>query len=143
MTPEQFRVSYIKLDAATMQQPVSDADIQSYYDQHQDQFTQPQRTRYSIIQTKTEDEAKAVLDELNKGGDFAALAKEKSADIISARNGGDMGWLEDATIPDETEKCGSERKRPTVWCYQIFGRFPDCASGRHSASESEIVRRST
>ena len=39
MTPEQFRVSYIKLDAATMQQPVSDADIQSYYDQHQDQFT--------------------------------------------------------------------------------------------------------
>ncbi|MFV2737285.1 SurA N-terminal domain-containing protein, partial [Escherichia coli] len=31
MTPEQFRVSYIKLDAATMQQPVSDADIQSYY----------------------------------------------------------------------------------------------------------------
>ncbi|SQD06338.1 peptidyl-prolyl cis-trans isomerase D [Escherichia coli] len=42
MTPEQFRVSYIKLDAATMQQPVSDADIQSYYDQHQDQFTQAQ-----------------------------------------------------------------------------------------------------
>lgn len=34
------------------------------------------RNRYSIIQTKTEDEAKAVLDELNKGGDFAALAKK-------------------------------------------------------------------
>ncbi len=76
MTPEQFRVSYIKLDAAAMQETASDADIQSYYDQHQDQFTQPQRNRYSIIQTKTEDEAKAVLDELNKGGDFAALAKE-------------------------------------------------------------------
>ncbi|EJE5688332.1 peptidylprolyl isomerase [Escherichia coli] len=110
MTPEQFRVSYIKLDAATMQQPVSDADIQSYYDQHQDQFTQPQRTRYSIIQTKTEDEAKVVLDELNKGGDFAALAKEKSADIISARNGGDMGWLEDATIPDELKNAGLKEK---------------------------------
>ncbi|EFB6322139.1 peptidylprolyl isomerase [Escherichia coli] len=112
MTPEQFRVSYIKLDAATMQQPVSDADIQSYYDQHQhqDQFTQPQRTRYSIIQTKTEDEAKAVLDELNEGGDFAALAKEKSADIISARNGGDMGWLEDATIPDELKNAGLKEK---------------------------------
>ena len=27
MTPEQFRVSYIKLDAATMQQPVSDTTI--------------------------------------------------------------------------------------------------------------------
>ncbi|HFZ8993884.1 TPA: peptidylprolyl isomerase [Citrobacter freundii] len=110
MMPEQFRVSYIKMDAATMQQTVSDAEIQSYYDQHQDQFTQPQRTRYSIIQTKTEDEAKAVLDALNKGGDFAALAKEKSADIISARNGGDMGWLEDATTPPELKNAGLKEK---------------------------------
>ncbi|QMI04341.1 peptidylprolyl isomerase [Citrobacter sp. RHB25-C09] len=110
MTPEQFRVSYIALDAAAMQKPVSDADIQSYYDQHQDQFTQPQRNRYSIIQTKTEDEAEAVLEALNKGGDFATLAKEKSADIISARNGGDMGWLEEATTPDELKNAGLKEK---------------------------------
>ena len=110
MMPEQFRVSYIKLDAAAMQETASDADIQAYYDQHQDQFTQPQRNRYSIIQTKTEDDAKAVLDALNKGGDFAALAKEKSADIISARNGGDMGWLEDATTPDELKNAGLKEK---------------------------------
>ncbi len=110
MMPEQFRVSYIKLDAAAMQETASDADIQSYYDQHQDQFTQPQRNRYSIIQTKTEDEAKAVLDALNKGGDFATLAKEKSADIISARNGGDMGWLEESTTPDELKNAGLKEK---------------------------------
>ncbi|NDO79287.1 peptidylprolyl isomerase [Citrobacter sp. NCU1] len=110
MTPEQFRVSYIKLDAAAMQETASDADIQAYYDQHQEQFTQPQRNRYSIIQTKTEDDAKAVLDALNKGGDFATLAKEKSADIISARNGGDMGWLEDATTPDELKNAGLKEK---------------------------------
>jgi peptidyl-prolyl cis-trans isomerase D len=110
VTPEQFRVSYIKLDAVNMQSAASEADIQSYYDQHQDQFTQPQRNRYSVIQTKTEDEAKAVLDELNKGGDFAALAKAKSADIISARNGGDMGWLEASTTPDELKNSGLKDK---------------------------------
>ncbi|BCU56723.1 peptidylprolyl isomerase [Enterobacter kobei] len=110
MAPEQFRVSYIKLDAANMQQDVSDADIQSYYDQHQDQFTQPQRNRYSVIQTKTEDEAKAVLEALNKGADFAQLAKEKSSDIISARNGGDMGWLEASTTPDELKNAGLKEK---------------------------------
>ena len=110
MSPEQFRVSYIKLDAAGMQQDASDADIQAYYDQHQDQFTQPQRNRYSVIQTKTEDEAKAVLDALSKGGDFAQLAKEKSSDIISARNGGDMGWLEPATTPDELKNAGLKEK---------------------------------
>ncbi|HCO7572850.1 peptidylprolyl isomerase [Escherichia fergusonii] len=110
VTPEQFRVSYIMLDAANIQQPVSDADIQAYYDQHQDQFTQPQRVRYSIIQTKTENEAKAVLDALNNGGDFAELAKEKSADIISARNGGDLGWLEDNTTPQELKDAGLKDK---------------------------------
>ncbi|MCL6742167.1 peptidylprolyl isomerase [Kosakonia sp. R1.Fl] len=110
ISPEQFRVSYIKLDAASMQENVTDEQIQAYYDQHQDQFTQPQRNRYSIIQTKTEDEAKAVLDELKKGADFAALAKAKSADIISARNGGDMGWLEDATTPEELKNAGLKEK---------------------------------
>ncbi|EDW1817351.1 peptidylprolyl isomerase [Salmonella enterica subsp. enterica] len=110
MTPEQFRVSYIKLDAATMQAPVSDADIQAYYDQHVDQFTQPERIRYSIIQTKTEDDAKAVLDALNKGEDFATLAKEKSTDIISARNGGDMGWLEESATVPELKNAGLKEK---------------------------------
>lgn len=110
VAPEQFRVSYIKLDAAAMPENASEADIQSYYDQHQDEFTQPQRSRYSVIQTKTEAEAKAVLDALKQGGDFATLAKEKSADIISARNGGDMGWLEPATTPEELKNAGLKEK---------------------------------
>jgi len=108
--PEQFRVSYIKLDAAAMQENATDAEIQSYYDQHQDQFIQPQRNRYSVIQTKTEADAKAALDELNKGTDFATVAKEKSTDIISAKNGGDMGWLEEATTPDELKNAGLKEK---------------------------------
>ncbi len=110
IAPEQFRVSYIKLDATSMQENASDAEIQAYYDQHQDQFTQPQRNRYSVIQTKTEDDAKAVLDELNKGADFATVAKAKSTDIISARNGGDMGWLEEGTTPDELKNAGLKEK---------------------------------
>lgn len=110
MAPEQFRVSYIKLDAASMQEEASEADIQSWYDQHQQDYTQPQRNRYSIIQTKTEDEAKAVIDTLKKGGDFAALAKEKSSDPISARKGGDMGWLEPSTTPDELKNAGLNEK---------------------------------
>ena len=110
IAPEQFKVSYIMLDAASQKVEVADTDIQAYYDQHQEEFTQPQRNRYSVIQTKTEAEAKAILDELSKGGDFAALAKEKSADIISARKGGDMGWLEPGTTPDELKNAGLKDK---------------------------------
>ncbi|MFP1590926.1 hypothetical protein ACLB1M_06625 [Escherichia coli] len=29
---------------------------------------------------------------------------------MSARNGGDMGWLEDATIPDELKNAGLKEK---------------------------------
>ena len=110
MAPEQFRVSYIKMDAASMQENASDEEIQSWYDQHKDQFTQPQRNRYSVIQTKTEADAKAVLAELQKGADFATLAKEKSTDIISARNGGDMGWMEDASTVPELKDAGLKEK---------------------------------
>ena len=110
MSPEQIRVSYIKMDAASMKEPVSESEIQGWYDEHQQDYTQPQRNRYSIIQTKTEAEAQSILDALKNGGDFAALAKEKSADPISARQGGDMGWLEPDTTPDELKNSGLKDK---------------------------------
>ncbi len=110
VAPEQFRVTYIKLDAASMPSSASEEDVQAYYDQHKDEFTQPERKRYSIIQTKTEADAKAILDELNNGGDFAAIAKEKSTDVISKRNGGDMGWMDDSATVPELKDAGLKEK---------------------------------
>jgi parvulin-like peptidyl-prolyl isomerase len=49
----------------------------------------------------TEDEAKQVLDRLEKGEAFEALAKELSKDPGSAANGGDLGWLQQGqTVPE-------------------------------------------
>ena len=110
MAPEQFRVSYILMDAASMQQAASEADIQAWYDQHKADYTQPQRNRYSVIQTKTEADATALLAQLKEGASFADLAKTKSIDPISARKGGDMGWLEPATTPDELKNAGLTEK---------------------------------
>ena len=110
MAPEQFRVSYIKMDAASMQETASEAEIQSWFDQHKADYSQPQRNRFSVIQTKTEADATAVLDALKKGEDFAALAKSKSIDPISARKGGDMGWLEPDTTPDELKSAKLTQK---------------------------------
>jgi len=45
------------------------------------------------ILVKTEDEAKAIIADLDKGGDFAAIAKAKSQDPGSAPNGGDLGFI--------------------------------------------------
>ncbi|MFD1801579.1 peptidylprolyl isomerase [Mixta tenebrionis] len=110
LAPEQFRVSYIKLDAASLQQEASEADIQSWYEQHQAEYAQPQRNRYSVIQVKSEADAKAIVEQLKQGADFAALAQEKSIDPISARKGGDMGWLEPTTTPDELKNANLTSK---------------------------------
>ncbi|WP_075180479.1 peptidylprolyl isomerase [Pantoea sp. 1.19] len=110
LAPEQFRVSYIMLDAASMQKPASEAEIQSWYDRHRQEYTQPQRNRYSVIQTKTEADANSILEALKNGGDFAELAKTRSVDPITAKKGGDMGWLEQETTPDELKNAGLTEK---------------------------------
>lgn len=44
------------------------------------------------ILVKTEAEAQSIIDQLNKGGDFAALAKKYSTDPAAA-SGGDLGYF--------------------------------------------------
>lgn len=112
IAPEQLKVSYIPMDAASMQDKVkvADEDINAYYGQHKSRYGQPERRNYSVIQLKTEGEANAVLDELQKGGDFATLAKDKSTDIISRRTGGELGWLELETTADELKQANLTEK---------------------------------
>ena len=42
---------------------------------------------------KTEAEAKKLIAELDKGGDFAKLANKNSLDAKESQNGGDLGWF--------------------------------------------------
>lgn len=103
ISPEQVKISYIEMDAAAMQgkTDVTDADISAYYDQHKNEFGQPERRRYSVIVLKTQADADSVAAELAKGTDFAQLAKTKSTDALSAKQGGDLGWMEpETTLPE-------------------------------------------
>ncbi len=103
LSPEQVKVSYIEMDAAAMQgkADVTDADISAYYDQHKNEFGQPERRRYSVIVLKTQADADAVATQLKSGSDFAELAKTKSTDALSAKQGGDLGWMEpETTLPE-------------------------------------------
>jgi peptidyl-prolyl cis-trans isomerase C len=45
------------------------------------------------ILVKSEDEAKSIIAQLEKGADFAALAKKYSTDPSGSSNGGDLGWF--------------------------------------------------
>ncbi|MBG6241038.1 MAG: peptidylprolyl isomerase [Candidatus Symbiopectobacterium sp. Dall1.0] len=110
--PEAFKVSYLLLDAARVMDSVkiTDADIAAFYEKNKQEFTQPERKRFSVIQLKTEADARAVLDELKNGADFAALAKEKSQDVVSRRNGGDLGWMDANATVDELQQANLTEK---------------------------------
>ncbi len=71
--------------------PVTDADLEKQYDQFKASMgTNEYKVRHILVDK--EDEAKSIIDQLNKGADFAKLAKEKSKDPGSKDNGGDLDW---------------------------------------------------
>jgi peptidyl-prolyl cis-trans isomerase C len=45
------------------------------------------------ILVETEEAAEAIIDELDAGADFAALAEERSIDLASGQHGGDLGYF--------------------------------------------------
>lgn len=111
MLPEQFRVSYINLDAAKIPKPqVSNREIQSWYSLHKRDYIQQPRYKYSIIQLKTKKEAAFLLERLKKGANFFQIAKSKSIDPISAPRGGKMEWMDTSDIPDELRNAKLQEK---------------------------------
>lgn len=71
--------------------PISDADMHAEYDKIKAQIG-TKEYKISHILVKTEDEAKAVIADLQKGGKFADLAKARSQDPGSKDKGGDLDW---------------------------------------------------
>ncbi|HUI42368.1 MAG TPA: peptidyl-prolyl cis-trans isomerase [Terriglobia bacterium] len=103
--PEERSLRYVLIDADHVRAlvKVSDDELRAAYAQHIAEYRVPDRVKVSQIFFKTGDQspsdiakarqqAQSVLDELHKGGDFAALAKKSSEDS-SASNGGDLGWI--------------------------------------------------
>lgn len=58
----------------------------------------------SHILVETEEEAQAIIKELNDGADFADVAKEKSTDTGSGEKGGDLGYFSAGAMVPEFEE---------------------------------------
>jgi peptidyl-prolyl cis-trans isomerase C len=78
----------------------TDDAMKKVYEDAAKQITGEQEVHARHILVETEDEAKAVEDELKKGADFAELAKKKSKDP-GASDGGDLGFFtKDQMVPE-------------------------------------------
>lgn len=121
--PEKRQLKYVVIDNAKLlaQTQVTPEDLQSYYDQHRDQYRVPEQVnvRHILIKTplpgadgkvdpKAVDAARAkaedVLKQVKSGGNFADLAKKYSEDPGSAKNGGSLGWIGKGRTVPEFEK---------------------------------------
>jgi len=95
---------------------VTDADVTDFYEKNPDKFQELEAVHAAHIMIRTPDatdeaqkkkakaEATAVLAELKKGGDFAALARQHSQDAGSAANGGDLGLVPRGRTPPVFEQ---------------------------------------
>ncbi len=71
--------------------PIKDEEIKAEYEQYKTAATNDKEYHARHILVETEDQAKAIIDQLKKGAKFEDLAKQ-SKDPGSASNGGDLGW---------------------------------------------------
>jgi parvulin-like peptidyl-prolyl isomerase len=80
--------------------PVTDADVQKYYDDNKSQYSVPESRQVRHILVKTKAEADDVIARLGNGEDFAKLAKELSQDPGSKDSGGELTVRKGETVPE-------------------------------------------
>lgn len=96
---------------------VTDEAVRARYDEQIAATTPAEELRARHILVETEDEAKAIIADLEAGGDFEAIAKEKSKDGAAA-NGGDLGYFTAGRMVPEFEtaafalEVGAHSKEP-------------------------------
>jgi peptidyl-prolyl cis-trans isomerase D len=131
--PEKRKLQYVFLDKGKVlgQVQVSSQELQSYYDQHKDQYRVPEEVKVAHILIKTpaagadgkadekgaeeaRKKAEDVLKQLKAGAKLEDLAKKYSDDPGSAKQGGELGWIgRGRTVPEFEKAAFSQAKGQT------------------------------
>ncbi len=106
LTDEQVRddvrgtlVSEALLQKAESNVRVTEAEVESYYDQHHEQYSTPQTRVVRHILVKSKTRADTLYRQLKNGADFAALAKKVSQDPGTKSLGGKLTITRGQTVP--------------------------------------------
>ena len=94
--------------------PVTDAEAKAEYDKFVAANAGKEYRARHILVAK-EDEAKAIIASLKKGGKFEEIAKKQSKDPGSGANGGDLDWANAASyVPEFSEAMTKLKKGETT-----------------------------
>lgn len=101
--------------------PPAEQQVHDYYQHNPDKFTTPEKLRVSLILLKVEpsspaaawkkalEDGAAIVDELQQGGDFAALAKLHSGHESTGK-GGDLGYIHQGMLAPEAQQAIAKLK---------------------------------
>ena len=90
-------------DDVTKDITIDETDVRTYYDENKAEFETPESREVAHILVKTKKEADEIYQQLQDGADFATLAKEKSQDPGSAKDGGKLTDERGSFVPEFEE----------------------------------------
>ncbi|CAA6820481.1 MAG: Peptidyl-prolyl cis-trans isomerase PpiD [uncultured Sulfurovum sp.] len=112
---------WMKKEMKTLEDGLSEEKLQQHYNDNKAEFSEPKKLQARHILVEKEEEAKALIKELDSAKDkkatFIELAKTKSTGP-SGKNGGDLGWFElERMVPEfsaaaDQLKVGDYTKEP-------------------------------
>ncbi|WP_181704491.1 peptidylprolyl isomerase [Chthonobacter rhizosphaerae] len=100
LSAQALRNTYIE---EKVQGAVTDEELKARYEKDLAGYEAPEEVKARHILVKTEEEARAIIKDLDGGADFAKIAAEKSQDPGSKVNGGDLGFFTKGQMVPEFE----------------------------------------
>lgn len=113
MTEPELRSFLTVYEKITGDIKLSDPDIKSFYDKNIGMYSRPESVKARHILVETEDEANAIIAQLNTGINFVQLAKEKSIEPGAEDSGGDLGTFAKGDMVPEFETAAFSQKEGT------------------------------
>src|SRR5437867_5177840 len=120
--PDEFRqadrrrVQYVTVSPKDFATPVTDAEVEKFYNEHVKEYESPRQVRAAHVLVRVpetggsegEDKARAkvadVIRRVKAGADFGKLAQEVSEDPGSAPRGGDLGLVSKGEMVPQFEQ---------------------------------------
>jgi len=96
----KYRVSFMMKEIIGVEPEVTGEAIARYYEEHKTDFISPEQAAVNAICFNTKNDAEKILEKLENGANFKAIAKKYSVDKWTGSKNGDLGFITAKSYPE-------------------------------------------